>query len=475
MPARKILIIDDASGGMEMMKEELRSASYAVFTAARANEAIQTCKNENFDLCILDLRLRHANGVSLINELRAVDPELPVLVLTDYGIVDSTVKAMNEEADPTKPSSTAEVLGQIQRAMENRAVNSKIQSLKAIFHKEDQPTSIMFNKIVAKSEKMRGVLNVVARIAKTESTVYLHGESGTGKEIIAKAIHLASERRDRPFVAINCAAVPEPLLESELFGHEKGSFTGADRTTRGLFTQAHRGTLLLDEIGDMPMSIQAKFLRVLQERQFYPVGGEKPVAVNVRIVVATNKDLREQVEKRLFRSDLFYRLYVIPIYLPPLRDRVEDILPLANHFLEKACQQMKKTVKGFKPDAVDKLMRYEWPGNIRELENTIEYAVAMTHEDMLGAEFILQSKNHRPLEAGNHAYSQGAEYGFRGGIVKSYKEAKYRFERDYLIYLLELSDGKASLAARLAETSRTDFYELLKKHEIKIETFKRSA
>ncbi|HZD41748.1 MAG TPA: sigma-54 dependent transcriptional regulator, partial [Terriglobales bacterium] len=269
-------------------------------------------------------------------------------------------------------------------------------------------------------------------------------------------------------VAINCAALPETLLESELFGHERGAFTGASRSTRGLFSQANDGTILLDEIGDMPLSIQAKFLRVLQERQFYPIGSEKPVMVNVRIIVATNKNLEEEVARGAFREDLFYRLHVIPIHLPPLRERKEDIPYLADHFLKKIGQQMKKEIKGVTPRAMQSLMLYDWPGNVRELENVLEYAVAMTRQDRITEDAIVRTKN---------PYADGKSPGLtihseRDLRVKPYKQAKFEFERGYLIHLLKSCGGKASEAAKLAEKSRTDFYELLRKHEIKVGNFK---
>jgi len=366
----------------------------------------------------------------------------------------------------SKPFNTQELLLQISRALENRRLNSEIQRLKGLLEQ-----AYDFPNIVAKSAKMRSVLDIVSRIADTESTIYLQGESGTGKELIAKAIYLASSRRDKPFVAVNCAALPEPLLESELFGHEKGSFTGADRSTRGLLSQANNGTFFLDEIGDMPLSIQAKLLRALQDKQFYPVGSEKPVAVNVRIIVATNKNLEEEVAKGNFRLDLFYRLHVIPIHLPPLRDRKEDIPLLADRFLKQISQQMKKKIKGITPEAMRKLMLYDWPGNVRELENTLEYAVAMTRHDMLTEDAILHTK-------GTMANSRTEDLVTFGngtkGPVKSYKSAKYEFEKGYLVHLLKLCGGKASEAAKLAGKSRTDFYELLRKHEIKIDDFRRN-
>jgi len=305
---------------------------------------------------------------------------------------------------------------------------------------------------------MQRVLEVVSRIAKTDSTVFVHGESGTGKELIAKAIHLAGERKNKSFVAINCAALPETLLESELFGHEKGAFTGAIRSKKGLFTQAHEGTLLLDEIGDMPLSTQSKLLRVLQEQQFYPVGSEKPIQVDVRIIVATNKDLEDQVKQGLFREDLFYRIHVIPVLLPSLRERKEDIPPLVEYFLKKFSQQMKKEVKGLTTMALQRLMLYDWPGNVRELENIVEYAVAMTSHNVITEEFILQTQTvlTTPDET-----------------LKPLKEARDTFEKSYLIHLLQTCEGNVSKAAKLAGKYRADFYELLKKHNLKTGDFKK--
>jgi two-component system, NtrC family, response regulator GlrR len=460
----KILVVDDDRSFIETMIVRLQSSDYEVSTAYNQNEAIAACKGETFDLCTLDVRLADSNGLSVLTELRSIDPALPVLILSGLSNVDIVVTAMREGAYNyiTKPFDAGQLLSEIHKALESRRLNTEIQT-----RREYPGEDYQFSNIVAESDKMLAVLDLVSRIAKTDSTVYLHGESGTGKEVIAQAIHFASERRDNPFVAINCAALPEQLLESELFGHEKGAFTGADRSTPGLLMQAHRGTVLLDEIGDMPLSIQAKLLRALEERRFYSLGSEKQVAVDVRIIVATNKDLREQVKKGLFRNDLFHRLHVVPIRLPSLRERKEDIFPLANHLLRKLAQRMKKNVKAFTPEALQRLIDYEWPGNIRELENTIECAVAMTRHDVLGAEVILQSGIANQSETDKATNSQSHE-----AAVRSYKDAKRRFEREYLTQLLKLSGGKVSQAARLAKKSRTDIYELLKKHEIRANIFK---
>ncbi|MGH7770306.1 MAG: sigma-54-dependent transcriptional regulator, partial [Candidatus Binatia bacterium] len=439
---------------LELARMRLESASYDVSTALTEEQAVEAVKAAPVDLSIVDLQLDRQDGISLMQELHAINPEMPVIILTAYGTIESAVEAMKKGAYSylTKPFESRELLFQLEKALENRRLNSEIRRLRGLLEER-----YGFNNIVAKSEKMRNVLELVSRSAKTDSTIYLSGESGTGKELIAKAVHLSSERRDQVFVAINCAALPEALLESELFGHERGAFTGAVRKAPGLFTQADEGTFFLDEIGDMPLSIQAKLLRVLEEKKFYPVGGEKPVAVNVRLIVATNKDLESEVKKGNFREDLFYRIHVIPISLPALRDRREDIPPLVEHFIEKFNEKTKKEVKGMAPQAMQRLMLYDWPGNVRELEHVIEYAVAMTQTDVITEDLILLRTK------------MSAEEPWR-----PLKQAKGAFEKNYLIRLLELSGGNVSQAARLAGKYRADFYDLIKKHGLNVEDFKKA-
>jgi two-component system response regulator GlrR len=455
MSSGKILLVDDDKNLVELIKMRLESANYEVTTALKEEDAIESVKGQIFDLSIVDLQLVHQDGISLMEELHLILPEMPVIILTAYGSIESAVEAMKRGAYNylTKPFDPRDLFLQIERALENRKLTSEIKMLKRLLEERYD-----FANIVARSEKMEKVLEVVFRIANTESTVCIYGESGTGKELIAKAIHLASERKNKPFVGINCAALPETLLESELFGHEKGAFTGAIRSKKGLFVQAQEGTIFLDEIGDMPLSIQAKVLRVLQEREFYPVGSEKSMEVDVRVIVATQKDLEDQVKQGLFREDLFYRIHVIPIHLPPLRERKEDIPLLAKHFLKKFSQQMKKEVKDLTPTAMQRLMLHEWPGNVRELENTIECAMAMTQQDVITEDFIFQTKV-PPIFP---------EY------LKPLKEARDEFEKEYLIRLLELCEGNVTKAAKLAGKYRSDFYGLLKKHDLKIENFKKS-
>ena len=469
MVAPKILVVDDDKNLLELAKTRLAAANYGVTVALGQEEAFEAVNNESFDLAIVDLRLADEDGITLMEKLHAIFPGMPVIILTGHASVEGAVDAMKRGAYTylTKPFDPRELILQIGRALESCKLASENQMLKGMLKEKYD-----FANIVAKSDKMQRVLEAVSRIAKTDSTVYIHGESGTGKELIAKAIHLASPRKDKPFVAINCAAIPETLLESELFGHEKGAFTGAVRSTKGLFTQANEGTLFLDEIGDMPLSIQVKLLRALEERQFYPVGGEKPVQVDVRVVVATKKDLVEEVKKGQFREDLFYRIHVIPIVLPPLKDRIEDIPYLVDHLLKKISQQMKRDVKGLTPKAMEKLMQHDWPGNVRELENTLEYAVTMTQRDVVTDDLVLQTKVSTGAVATTGDTIQ-AQLLPTNGSFKTLKEARSEFERAYLVRLLHSCNGKATRAAEIAGKYRADFYDLLKKHDIKLAEFKR--
>ena len=470
MSPGRILVVDDDANLLELVKTRLEAGDYSVTAALNAEQALQAATAAAFDLAVVDMKLEGHDGISLMEELHANHAEMPVIILTGFGSIDSAVEAMKKGAYNylTKPFDARELLLQISRALEKQRLTAENQRLKGLLEER-----YGFANIITKSEKMRAVLEAVSRIAKTESTVYIHGESGTGKELIAKAIHLASDRKDRSFVAINCAALPENLLESELFGHEKGSFTGAVRSTKGLFAQANEGTIFLDEIGDMPLPLQAKLLRVLEERQYYPVGGEKPVKVNVRVIVATNKVLEEEVKKGLFREDLFYRIHVIPISLPPLRERKEDIPHLVDHFSKKIAEQMKKQVKGLTPQAMKKLRQYDWPGNVRELENTIEYGIVMA-EGLITDDLILQAKmtNESAVQSDLRPAATGSSL---EGPLKSLKEARAEFERAYLIRVLESCDGKAARAAEVAGKYRADFYDLLKKHGIKIQDFKSSS
>jgi two-component system response regulator GlrR len=450
MNQRTILVVDDDKNLLELIKMRLESSGYGVATALSEDHAREAILAESFDMAIVDLQLVHKDGISLMEELHQINPELPVMILTAHGTIESAVDAMKRGAFTylTKPFDPRELTIQIERALENRRLAFENERLRNLLKDKYD-----FANIVARSEKMQRVLEQVHRISETDSNVYLYGESGTGKELIAKAIHLSSARSNNPFVAVNCAALPENLLENELFGHEKGAFTGAVKNTQGLLTKADTGTFFFDEIGDMPLSIQAKLLRVLQDQQFYPLGRNKPVNVNVRVLVATNKDLEEEVKNGNFREDLFYRIHVIPIKLPALRERKEDIPVLADHFLKRFSKKTGKMVRGLTPLAMQRLMLYDWPGNVRELENVLEYAVAMTHEDVITEDHILRT---------------------RGSVesIKTLKEARQSFETEYLIDLLKLTAGNVSKAAEHAGKYRADFYNLLKKYRINPADFK---
>jgi two-component system, NtrC family, response regulator GlrR len=446
MALGKLLVVDDDRNLLKIITMRLESLNYEVTAAQNEEEAKRAVATQTFDLAVIDLQLVHQDGISLMEEFHTTNPGMPAIILTAHGSIESAVEAMKRGAYTylTKPFDARELALQVERALENRRLTSEVSRLQGLLSERYD-----FANIVARSAPMQRVLEIVSRIAANDSTVYINGESGTGKEVIARAVHCASRRKDKAFVAVNCAALPESLLESALFGHEKGAFTGAIRSSKGLFAQAHEGTIFLDEIGDMPLSIQAKFLRVLQERQFHPVGGQRPLEVDVRVIVATNKNLEELVSQGQFREDLYYRIHVIPIALPALRERKEDIPVLAEVFVKKFSTQMKKKVKGLTPAALQRLMFHDWPGNVRELENTIEYAVAMTGREVLTEDLILPARS-----------------GALPETAKPLKEAKGAFEKSYLVRLLELTRGNVSSAASLAGKYRADFYTLLKKHQL---------
>jgi len=448
---KKILVVDDDDNFLKLIKIRLELSGYEVVTALNEDEAVIRIKEETFDLAVIDLRLVHQDGISLMEEIHSINPYMPIIILTAHGSIESAVEAMRKGAYTflNKPYDPDELLMQIEKAMENQRLLSEVKRLEGLLKEKYE-----FENIIARSEKMRRVLDLVSRVAPSDSTVYIFGESGTGKELIAKAVHLASDRRDNPYVTLNCAAIPETLLESELFGHERGAFTDAKKSYAGMFAQANTGTIFLDEIGDMSLSTQAKLLRVLQEKQFKPLGSGKPIEVDVRVITATNKDLEAMVGAGTFREDLFYRIHVIPIELPPLRERKEDVPLLAEHFLKEMSQRMKKDIKGLSSAAMQKLMLHAWPGNVRELKNTIEQAVAITRHDVISEEIILPTKDLPPE------------------LLTPYKKAVEDFKRGYLVRLLEFTKGNVGKAAELAQKYRADMYNLVKKHNINPEDFK---
>ncbi len=441
----KILVVDDDQNLLKVINMRLEAHGYQVLTAFKAENAIESAKQEAFDLALVDLKLNGKDGIELMLELHQFNPEMPVIILTAYGTIDSAVKAMKKGAYSylTKPFDFDELLLQVNSCLEKSSLLKEVTNLRSMVK-----TKYGFENIIGKSGKMKKVLEQVAQAAESDSSVYIEGESGTGKELIAKILHVASMRKDGPFVAISCAAIPENLLESELFGYEKGAFTGAARSRKGHLSQAEKGSLLLDEMSEMPLSMQAKLLRVLQEKEFYPLGGEKLIKMDTRIIVASNKNLASEVEKGNFREDLFYRIHVIPIKLPPLRERKESIPLLAKHFLKIYSKKIKKKIRGFAPSAIQKLILHSWPGNVRELENTIECAVAMATKDVITEDMVLQT---RKIEQES---------------LVPLKAAKQNFEKNYIIQLIEITQGNVSQAAKLAGKYRADLYDLLRKYQI---------
>ncbi|SPD76298.1 Transcriptional regulatory protein QseF [uncultured Desulfobacterium sp.] len=449
----KILVVDDDQSVLKVIKMRLEAGDYKAEASTDSKKAIEMARHEIFDLALVDLRLGSHNGIELMEELHQTNPEMPIIIFTAYGTIENAVEAMRRGAYSylTKPFDYNDLLTEIKDCLGKSKLSKEIKSLR-----DQVKQRYGFEHIVYKSEKMQKVLEQVTHAGAVDSNVYIEGESGTGKELIAKTLHVASARKDHPFVAINCAAIPETLLEGELFGYERGAFTGAARGRKGLFALAHTGTFFLDEISEMPLSMQVKLLRALEEKEFYPLGGDRPVKVDVRIIAATNKNLEEETRKGTFRKDLYYRIHVIPIRLPPLRERKEEIPYLARFFLEKNAKKMNKQIKEFSAAALQKLLLHSWPGNVRELENTVECAVALATQDTITDDLLLNFRQAGP--AGPN----------------SFKSAKENFERDYLIQLIELTRGNVSQAAKLAGKYRADLYELLKKYEINPSDFRES-
>jgi two-component system response regulator HydG len=377
---RKILVVDDEESHRIMLRAVLSADGYAVMEASDGTEALTAVERDAFDLILMDIRMTNMDGIEALTEIRKISPLVPVLIMTAYASVKTAVEALKAGAFDylTKPLDIEELKILIEKALEHYHLRAENLVLK-----ERLGDRFDFSRIIGRGQKMKSLLETLAMVAPSDATVLLMGESGTGKEVVANAIHHNSPRAEQPFIKVSCAALPETLLESELFGHEKGAFTGAVSRREGRFQLAHRGTLFLDEVGEMSPAIQTKLLRVLQEKEFEPVGGVRTVKVDIRLIAATNLELDKEVKAGRFREDLYYRLNVVPIVLPPLRERKEDIPPLADHFLAIYREKNRKALRGISGKALDLLVRYDWPGNIRELENCIERAVIMAREEVI--------------------------------------------------------------------------------------------
>jgi two-component system, NtrC family, response regulator GlrR len=443
MDKEHILVVDDDEGLLHLLKMRLSAMGFSVTSCSSGQEAVRASKTTMVSLAITDLRLRGEDGLDVTEELLRNQPGLPVIILTAHGSIPNAVEAMQRGAFGylTKPFDDKELKETIEKALSQQRMSQEIHGLKALVKE-----LYGLDHVVARSPAMQRLLQQIAQVADSDATILLFGETGTGKEVMARVIHINSRRNKGPFVALNCAAIPESLFESELFGHVKGAFTSAHGAKRGLFQMANGGTLFLDEIGDMPLSMQVKLLRAVQEREVREVGSETSVKVDVRIIAATNRDLGEAVKNGTFRNDLYYRLSVVPLFIPPLRERRDDIPLLAQHFLTLSAKRANKEVKGFTPAALHRLLINSWPGNVRELENAVEKAVVMSRQDTLTPDLMpsVSVTTESPL--------------------KPLTEAKEDFERTYLKNVLQLTGGNISRAAQFAGRYRADFYKMLRKY-----------
>lgn len=470
MTSLSILVIDDEPLMRMSIVDALQAVGHDVQEAADGTEGLALLQTKPFDLVITDLRLPGADGVQIVRACQQAPRKPEVIVITAHGSVDTAVQAMKSGAHDyiTKPFSMDELLLIVARVADMVALRQENVQLR-----EELKSKFAFEGIVGKSQRMRDVLEKVKLVAKTDATVLIAGESGTGKELIANAIHHNSPRRAHPLIKVSCAALPETLLEAELFGHEKGAFTGALKQRRGRFELAHRGTLFLDEIGEISPVVQVKLLRVLQERQFERVGGTETIDVDVRLVCATQKDLKKEVAAGRFREDLYYRLNVVPIELPPLRERREDILAITEHLLHVAGERLKQPAKTLSPKAREILLRYPFPGNVRELENTIERAVALAQLnesieawDLCGEAQCPFLKGGEPLPDCGFcaaAYSVSASSPVEETTLSAARE---RFERTHILEVLHRADWSKTTAAKMLGVSRKALWEKCKRYGI---------
>lgn len=373
MKITRILVVDDEALMRSFLQETLERKGLTVDVAEGVKKATAFLKSHPYDLVLTDLRMPDGSGLDLLKKCNSLQPQALVVIMTAFGSIENAVEAMQKGAFNylLKPFTPDTIEAIIEKGEGHLSLVNENHYLREIAQKESG--------VIAESRQMKQLLKEVEQIANSHASVLIRGESGTGKEVVARAIHALSPRKKEPYICVNCAAIPDTLIESEFFGHEKGAFTGATNKRHGRFELAHTGTLLLDEVTEIPLSLQPKLLRVLQERTFERVGGSKPIEVDVRIISTTNRDPKEAIEEKLFREDLFYRLNVIPLYLPPLRERKEDIAPLASHFLSLYCQENHKPMKTLSPKALERLCNYPWPGNIRELGNLIERTVVLDH------------------------------------------------------------------------------------------------
>jgi two-component system response regulator GlrR len=444
----RVMLVDDDPDLLRLLSIRLQGAGYGVTAVESGEAALSQLAVASPDLIITDLRMGGMDGMALFESLQKKNPALPVIILTAHGTIPDAVDATQRGVFGylTKPFDGKALLTQVEKALQ--VSGSRLAA------NDGSAEGGWREDIITRSPEMEAILSKARLVAASDASVMIFGESGTGKELLARAIHRASPRASQPFVAVNCGAIPEQLLESELFGHVKGAFTGAASDYKGLFQAAGRGTVFLDEIGDMPLPLQVKLLRVLQEKEVRPIGSTQAVKVDVRIISATHRNLEEQIKAGNFREDLYYRLHVVALSLPSLQQRREDIPVLASYFLKNLAARYGKTLNGFAQDALEVLVKHNWPGNVRELYNVIEQAVALATTPIITPVLL--------------------ETAIRGetGNLSSFESARFEFEREYLAKLLKITNGNVTQAARLAKRNRTEFYKLLQRHHLNPSMFK---
>ena len=457
-----VLVVDDEEKIQKLLALNLRN-SYRVIVAGNVDEAVAYLEKGEVDLVLTDLKLPGEDGIAMLKKVKAFDSSIPVVLMTAYGTVENAVEAMKLGAFDylLKPVKMKEVVVTVQKALSYRFLLAENRRLK-----EQLKGIYSFENIVCVSPRMQQILKLVKQVAESKVTVLIQGETGTGKELIARMIHRASPRASKPFVAVNCSAIPEELLESEFFGHEKGAFTSAVTRKRGKFELADGGSLFLDEVSEMPLSLQPKLLRVLEEQTFTRVGGVDSIQVDVRLIAATNRDLRTEVESGRFRKDLYYRLKVVPIVLPPLRERREDIASLVRLFLKKHAGNTGSKVAGISREALSILENYHWPGNVRELENVILRAMVVAQDDRIEVE-------HLPDEIrGLTSLRPVDREGLRLAKKKAKQQAVYQVERQFVLEALKQSGGNISQAARKAMMDRRQFQAMMKRCKVSVKELK---
>jgi DNA-binding NtrC family response regulator len=451
-----LLVVDDESGILDTLRILLRNEGFEVTTAQGGKAGLEQIRSGTHDIILSDVRMPQVSGLDILTAAREQDPMTPVILMTAQASLQSAIGAVNSGAFYyiQKPFSNDELVAILRRACEYRAVKVENTQLKQEIRRRDKTTSIA--RPIGKSKRFLDVLKLAEHVAPTDSTVLIQGESGTGKEVIARYIHNLSSRNDGPFLSINCGALPENLLESELFGHVKGSFTGAVRDKQGLFAAARGGSFFLDEVGEMPPSLQVKLLRVLQEREAIPVGATEAIPVDVRIIAATNRELEEEIRRGNFRSDLFYRLNVIAVNLPPLRDRRDDLLLLIEALLQNLATETGTEPKALASEALDAVMVYEWPGNVRELENALEHAVVLTRGNLIDASALperITKRRKEPLVA---------ERSYRNPTLEV-------IERAYIMWVLQAEGGNKTRAAEVLGIDPSTLYRKLSRYEEQVE------